>query len=290
MEGTRGISLVSSRRTIGMTSGPEADAADYIRLRIAASPRIALVLGSGLGGLAEGMEDAVAIPYGDIPHFPVPTAPGHAGRLLSGRVSGRSVIMMQGRFHSYEGHPASALCFVPRVLKLLGCGILVLTNAAGGVNPSFAPGDIMLITDHINLALESPLRGQESLSFGPRFPDMSRVYDPALRACALRSAREQRISVREGVYAWFAGPSFETPAEIRMARVLGADAVGMSTVPEAIAGAQCGMRVMGVSLIANMAAGMLAQPITEEEVLAVSREKGPDLSRLIRGLLAGVEV
>ncbi len=271
-----------------MTGGsqtPETEAADFIGSRMAAEPEIALVLGSGLGGLAEDLGEAVVIPYEQIPHFPLATAPGHAGRLVAGKMSGRSVVVMQGRFHYYEGHPASALCFAPRVLKKLGARILVLTNAAGGVNLSFAPGDFMLITDHINLTQENPLRGPESLAFGPRFPDMCQVYDPDLRVSALECARELRITLRQGVYAWFAGPSFETPAEIRMARALGADAVGMSTVPEAVAGAHCGLRVMGISLIANMAAGILPQPITAEEVLAISREKAPVFSSLIRALV-----
>ena len=252
-------------------------------------PRAALVLGSGLGGLAEELQGAEAIPYGDVPRFPVSTAPGHAGRLVAGMLSGLPVIMMQGRFHCYEGYPASMLSFAPRVLHALGAGILILTNAAGGVNLSYAPGDFMLISDHINMTGESPLRDGESLAFGPRFLDMSNVYDPGLRDLARRCAGELRIAVREGVYAWFAGPSFETPAEIRMARILGADAVGMSTVPEAIAGAHCGMKVTGISLIANMAAGILPQPITAEEVMTISQERGPKLAALIKGLLSGLK-
>jgi len=267
---------------------PEAEAAAYIRERIHSSPEAAIVLGSGLGGLADAAEGATAIPYKEIPHFPVSTAPGHAGRLVAGRVSGRSVIMMQGRFHFYEGYSGLELSFAPRVLRALGAQVFILTNAAGGVNLSFAPGDLMLISDHINLTGQNPLRGQESLAFGPRFPDMSNVYDPELRALARRCAQDQNTVLREGVYAWFTGPSFETPAEIRMARTLGADAVGMSTVPEAIAGVHCGMRVIGISLIANMAAGILPQPITSEEVITISQEKGPKLSSLITGILAGM--
>ncbi len=265
------------------------EAAKHVAAKISARPRVALVLGSGLGGLAEELQGAVAIPYGDIPHFPVSTAPGHAGRLLYGTLSGQGVIVMQGRFHSYEGYTAAQLSFAPRVLRALGAGILILTNAAGGVNRSFAPGDLMLIADHINLAGENPLRGEESPEFGPRFPDMSTAYDPALRSIARRCAQEQQTRLHEGIYAWFAGPSFETPAEIRMARVLGADAVGMSTVPEAIAGAQCGMRVMGISLIANMAAGILPQPITAEEVIAVTRAQGPKIASLLRAIVGSVE-
>ena len=273
-----------SKETI-VKRGPEAEAADYVRSRIGAPPEVALVLGSGLGGLAEELEGAVAITYADIPHFPVSTAPGHAGRLVAGTLSGRSVIVMQGRFHFYEGYAATELCFAPRVLSAIGAGILILTNAAGSVNLSYVPGDLMIISDHVNLAGENPLRGQTSLSFGARFPDMADVYDAGLRALAVGRARELGISVHEGVYAWFAGPSFETPAEIRMARVLGADAVGMSTVPEAIAGAHCGMRVMGVSLIANTAAGIMPQPITASEVISISKEKGPKLFSLLKGIL-----
>ncbi len=270
-----------------MKQRPEARAADYVRSRIDAPPEIALVLGSGLGGIEDELQEAVAIPYADIPHFPVSTAPGHAGRLVAGTLGGRRVIVMQGRFHFYEGYSSAMLCFAPRVLHALGARILVLTNAAGGVNLSYAPGDLMLISDHINLAGENPLMGQESPSFGPRFPDMSNVYDAALRALAVGAATKLGITIHQGVYAWFNGPSFETSAEIRMARALGADAVGMSTVPEAIAGAQCGMRIMGISLIANMAAGILPQPITASEVISISQEKGPTLSSLLSGILRG---
>ncbi len=271
-----------------MTREDVAEAAEHIGSRIGVRPQAALVLGSGLGGLAEEMHGSEAVPYSSIPHFPVSTAPGHAGRLVAGTLSGLPVIVMQGRFHSYEGYPAPDLCFAPRVLHALGAGVLILTNAAGGVNLAYAPGDFMLISDHVNLTSESPLRGEDSLAFGPRFPDMSNVYDPGLRALARRLATQLGISLQEGVYAWFAGPSFETPAEIRMARVLGADAVGMSTVPEAVAGAHCGMRVMGISLIANMAAGILPQPITAEEVIAISQEKGPKLAALIKALITAL--
>ncbi|MGA2762713.1 MAG: purine-nucleoside phosphorylase [Spirochaetia bacterium] len=265
------------------------EAADYAGSRIGGPPEVALVLGSGLGGLAEELEGAVAIPYGDIPHFPVSTAPGHAGRLVAGRLSGRSVVAMQGRFHFYEGYQASELSFAPRVLRRLGARVLVLTNAAGGVNLSFSPGDFMLLSDHLNLTGQNPLIGGESTAFGPLFPDQSNVYDQALRARVRRSAREEGVVLREGIYGWFAGPCFETPAEIRMARYFGADAVGMSTVPEAIAGAHCGMRVMGISLIANMAAGILPQPITAEEVLAISGERGPRFAALLKRFLQNLE-
>ena len=206
-----------------------------------------------------------------------------------GRLSGRSVVAMQGRFHFYEGYQASELSFAPRVLRRLGARVLVLTNAAGGVNLSFSPGDFMLISDHLNLTGQNPLIGGESTAFGPLFPDQSNVYDPALRALARRSAREEGAVLREGIYGWFAGPCFETPAEIRMARYFGADAVGMSTVPEAIAGAHCGMRVMGISLIANMAAGALPQPITAEDVLAISGERGPRFAALLKRFLQNLE-
>ncbi len=260
-------------------------AADYIRSRIREVPDMALVLGSGLGGLADEVESPVVIPYTSIPGFPASTAPGHAGRLVAGRLAGKPVLLMQGRFHCYEGHPLDRVTFPVRTFRLLGVKCLVLTNAAGGVNSDYAPGDFMIIRDHINLAGRNPLVGPNDDSLGPRFPDMSRVYDPALRALARRAGDELGIGLREGVYAWFLGPSFETPAEIRMARILGADAVGMSTVPEAIAAVHCGLRTLGISCITNMGAGMLDQPITSEEVLEISARRRPEFSALIRRII-----
>ena len=270
------------------------EAAAFIRRRIAPKfatvPRTALVLGSGLGSLADELQDAVAIPYGEIPHFPEATAPGHAGRLLAGRLDGTPVLMMQGRFHRYEGHEPAAIVFPVRVLRELGVERLLLTNASGGVQPRFKPGDFMVMTDHLNLAGCNPLVGPNDEAIGPRFFDLSQAYDPGLRALARRAAEGLGLELHEGVYAWFSGPSFETPAEIRMARILGADAVGMSTVPEVIAAVHCGLRVLGISCITNMAAGILDQPVTAEEVFEISRLRGPVFSAFMRRIIALVEV
>jgi len=270
--------------------GPDGigEAADFIRSRIGTRPRLVIVLGSGLGALAERAGDSVAVPYADIPHFPASTSPGHAGRLVSGRLAGAPVLFMQGRFHYYEGHSVGRIAFPVRTFRRLGIEYLIATNAAGGVNRDFAPGDLMLITDHINLCGQNPLVGPNDESIGVRFPDMSRAYDPLLREIAARAAAGLGIGLRTGVYAWFAGPSFETPAEIRMARVLGADAVGMSTVPEVIAAVHCGIKVLGISCITNMAAGILDQPITEEEVLAISERKRPVLASLVEKTVGAI--
>lgn len=265
------------------------EAASFIRSRIREVPRTALVLGSGLGSLADELQDPIVIPYGEIPHFPAATAPGHAGRLLAGRLEGTPVLMMQGRFHRYEGHEPSRIVFPVRVLKCLGVARLLLTNASGGVQPRFQPGDFMLMTDHLNLSGCNPLVGPSDEAIGPRFFDLSRAYDPALCALARRAAGELGIQLHEGVYAWFSGPSFETPAEIRMARILGADAVGMSTVPEVIAAVHCGVSVLGISCITNLAAGILDQPVTAEEVFETSRRRGPMFSALMRRIVALAE-
>jgi purine-nucleoside phosphorylase len=261
------------------------NAARFIASRIGEAPRIALVLGSGLGAFADEIEDRVALPYGEIPGFPASTAPGHAGRLVAGRLEGKPVIAMQGRFHYYEGHAMDRVVFPVRVFKALGVERLVLTNAAGGANPYFAPGDFMVIRDHINLTGQNPCIGPNDDSLGPRFFDMTKAYDPELRALARAAGEELGIALHEGVYAWFTGPSFETPAEIRMARILGADAVGMSTVPEAIAAAHCGLRTLGISCITNLAAGILDQPISGEEVLEVSALARPRFTALLRRLI-----
>lgn len=251
-------------------------------------PRIALVLGSGLGGLADNLEDRRSIAYADIPGFPRSTAPGHAGRLVAGSLAGTPVLCMQGRFHVYEGWEPSHIAFPVRVFRALGVQVLMLTNAAGGVNLAYRPGDFMLIRDHINLSGRNPLVGPNDDRIGPRFPDLSKAYDPELRQIARQTADSLGIELHEGVYAWFLGPSFETPAEIRMARLLGADAVGMSTVPEVIAAVHCGLRVLGISCITNMAAGILDQPITAEEVIDISERRRPVFEALLRGVVARV--
>lgn len=260
-------------------------AAALLRERLGEAPVCALVLGSGLGGFADELERPVALSYKEIPGFPVSTAPGHAGRFVAGYIEGVKVLAMQGRFHCYEGWDASQIAFPVRVLRAYGVNMLVLTNAAGGVNTDFRPGDFMLIRDHINLSGRNPLVGANDERIGPRFPDMSKAYDPVLRELAKAAARDLGIGLHEGVYAWFLGPSFETPAEIRMARTLGADAVGMSTVPEVIAGVHCGMRVLGISCITNLAAGILDQPISGEEVLEISARKRPEFSALVKAII-----
>ena len=249
-------------------------------------PQVLLILGSGLGSLGEAVEDAVAIPYGQVPHMKRSTAPDHAGQFLFGRLAGRDVAVMQGRLHTYEGWSFEDVTYPVRVLRLLGAEKLVVTNAAGAVNTAFSAGDIMLITDHIKLFGVSPLCGPNLEPFGPRFPDMSHVYTPALQTVARQTAAELAIPLREGVYMFFPGPQYETPAEVRAARTLGADAVGMSTVPEAITAAHCGMEVLGFTLCTNMAAGVLDQPLSSDEVLSAAAEAGPRFAALVKGCLS----
>ena len=261
-------------------------AADYIRSKVKRIPRTALILGSGLGVLAEEVQDPVSIPYSEIPHFPVSTAPGHAGVFTAGTLEGQEVIVMGGRFHYYEGYDMDTIAFPIRVMKSLGVDTLLLTNAAGGVNEEYKPGDLMIITDHLNMVGQNPLRGSNDEQLGPRFPDLSTLYNPDLSGILQATAEENGIDYQKGVYAWMSGPSFETPAEIRMLRTIGADAVGMSTVPEAITAHHCGIRVAGVSCISNMAAGVLDQPITQEEVFEVAKLVRERFSLLIRQTLS----
>ena len=249
-------------------------------------PQVLLILGSGLGSLGEAVENPIAIPYGQVPHMKRSTAPDHAGQFLFGRLSGQDVAVMQGRLHTYEGWSFEDVTYPVRVLRLLGAETLVVTNAAGAVNTAFSAGDIMLITDHIKLFGVSPLCGPNLEPFGPRFPDMSHVYTPALQTVARQTAAELAIPLREGVYMFFPGPQYETPAEVRAARTLGADAVGMSTVPEAITAAHCGMEVLGFTLCTNMAAGVLDQPLSSDEVLSAAAEAGPRFAALVKGCLS----
>ena len=257
------------------------EAAEYVRTRIGETPRIGLILGSGLGGIAEVIADKHVIPYGEIPHFVCSTAPGHKGQFVAGRFGGKPVICMQGRLHFYEGHALSDIIFPVRVMKQLGVTSLIVTNAAGGINTSFQVGDLMLIEDHINFMGTNPLIGPNDASFGPRFCDMTYTYTPALRQAAQEAAQALGLTLQKGVYLGCTGPSYETPAEIRAFRTLGADAVGMSTVPEVIAASHCGLQVLAFSLITNMAAGILDQPLTEEEVIDIGNRRGSDLQRLI---------
>lgn len=245
---------------------------------------IAVILGSGLGDYVEALENAKSIAYADIPGFPTSTAPGHAGRWWTGTLHGKRVCMMQGRFHSYEGYDMQAVTMPVRVMKRLGVKLLIVTNAAGGVNAGFHAGDLMLLTDFINLSGKNPLIGHNLDDFGPRFPDMSHAYDRALQQLALDVAAKQGLALQQGVYCWLNGPCYETPAEIRMVRTLGADAVGMSTVPETIVARHSDIRVLGLSCITNMAAGMLDQPLSHAEVM----ETGERVKGTFRNLLDGV--
>jgi purine-nucleoside phosphorylase len=243
------------------------EAADYIRQQTSLQPEVGLILGSGLGVLADYITDATTIEYGDIPHFPVSTVEGHAGELLIGRLNGRAVVMMKGRFHMYEGYAPELTSFPVRVMRELGVTKLVVTNAAGGINTGYEPGDLMLISDHINLTGSNPLIGINEDRFGVRFPDMSEAYSRRLRMLAQETAQAAGFSLREGVYIGVLGPSYETPAEIRMMRMLGADAVGMSTIAEVVAARHCLIEVLGISCISNMASGILDQPLSHEEVI-----------------------
>lgn len=248
-------------------------------------PEVAIVLGSGLGALADLVEPDAVVPYAEIPHFPQPHVPGHAGRLLLGMLEGCAVAVLQGRAHVYEGVPPAQVVFPVRTLRVLGAQVLLVTNAAGGLNPAFAPGDLLLITDHINGMGTNPLIGPNEDEFGPRFPDMSQVYDRALATAMRAAAREAGIVLREGTYLAVPGPMYETPAELRMMRGWGADVVGMSTVPEAIAARHAGMRVAGLSVIANVATGEAPAVVTHEDVLAVMQRAAPRCAALIRGFL-----
>lgn len=256
-------------------------AADYIRQRVALRPEIGLVLGSGLGDYADTLENAVKIPYSQIPNFPVPSIPGHTGALVFGRKCGRDVVIMQGRIHYYEGLPQQQITLPIRVLAALGVKTVVLTNACGGVNLSFTPGDLMLITDHINFSGSNPLMGPNFDTFGPRFPDMSDLYTASLRKAIREKAEEAGIPVQEGVYAMYSGPNYETPAEIRMFRILGADTVGMSTVPEALVAGHCGMQVVGISCVTNMAAGVLPVKLSHAEVTETANRVSVKFRKLI---------
>lgn len=266
------------------------EAAAYIRERIQAAPEVGLILGSGLGVLGDDVEQPVVLPYGEIPHFPESTVIGHAGQLVIGILENKPVLVMQGRFHYYEGHSMETIGFPVRVMRLLGIENIIVTNAAGGCNPTYNPGDLMVITDHIKFFDDSPLRGPNLEQFGPRFNDMSEPYSRELRKLAEEAAESLGFFMRKGIYAHMAGPSFETPAEIRMLQTLGADAVGMSTVPEVITANHCGMKVLGISCITNAAAGILEQPLNHEEVLETGARVRHTFASLIRGILAGWEV
>ncbi|MEA4933898.1 MAG: purine-nucleoside phosphorylase [Lawsonibacter sp.] len=248
-------------------------------------PKVAMILGSGLGFLGDEVEQPIAIDYKGIPHFKSSTAPGHKGRLVFGFLDDQAVAVMQGRMHHYEGYSYEEVSYAVRVLRLLGCETLIVTNAAGCVRTDWQAGDLMLITDQIKLFSESPLRGENLSQFGTRFPDASHLYSPRLRDLARTTAAQLGIPLREGVYFYCYGPQYETPAEVRAARLLGGDAVGMSTAPEVIVAGHCGMEVLGLTLLSNMAAGILNQPLSEQEVLSAAGAAREKFSGLIRACL-----
>ena len=258
---------------------------DSIRSRCKQQPVIGLILGSGLGAFADSFEERTVIPCTSLPHFPSATVAGHAGSLVSGTVAGVPVLALQGRVHLYEGYAIADVAYPARVLGCLGIRQLIVTNAAGGINTEFKPGDLMLITDHINLTGANPLVGANLDELGPRFPDMSEAYDAALRSIALDVGRRKGIPLRQGVYIGLLGPSYETPAEIRMCRLLGADAVGMSTVPEVIVANHMGIPVLGISCITNMAAGVLPRKLTHKEVLDSAERVGETFQLLLQGVI-----
>jgi purine-nucleoside phosphorylase len=258
---------------------------DSIRSRCSQQPVLGLILGSGLGAFAESITERVVIPFNNLPSFPFSTVPGHSGSLVIGTVEGVPVAALQGRVHLYEGYSAAEVAYPARVLGCLGIRQLIVTNAAGGINPEFQPGDLMLITDHINMTGVNPLVGANIDELGPRFPDMSHAYDPQMRDITLAFAREIGITVRQGVYIGLMGPNYETPAEIRMCRILGADAVGMSTVPEVIVAHHMGIPALGISCITNMAAGILPQKLTHQEVLDTTKRVEDTFSALLTGII-----
>ena len=262
-------------------------AALAVRERISGTPRVGVVLGSGLGDLAETLTDRYAIPYGQIPHFPRPTVEGHKGNLVVGAVDegGPPVVFLQGRFHFYEGHDLGTVTFPVRVLRHLGVETLVLTAATGGVNTDFRPGDVVCLSDHLNLIGQNPLRGPNDGRNGLRFPDMTEVYSRRLAGVAREEADRLGVALKSGVYACLPGPSYETPAEIRMLRALGADVVGMSTVPEAIVARHSGMEVLAFALVTNAAAGVTGEPITHEEVIEAGKRAVPRLGGLVEGVV-----
>jgi purine-nucleoside phosphorylase len=285
------IDTVDPRRPIPPIDQPERIAAlvDGVRRRTDVVPEVGIVLGSGLGGLADDLEDAVAIPFAELPGWPAATAPGHVGRLLLGRLGGRAVVMLQGRFHVYEGNDPGLVVQPMLLFRALGARVVVLTNAAGGLDPSFGPGTLMIMRDHINLTGRNPLIGPNADELGPRFPDMTEAWSPRLRAGLHAAAATEGVEMREGIYVGLTGPTYETPAEVRMLAALGGDAVGMSTVLECIAARWVGLEVCGVSLVTNAGAGYTGAPLTHEEVLEAGASAGPRLANVIRRFIEDLD-
>ncbi len=271
--------------TVATVSRAVDEALGVIRSRAGSKPEIALILGTGLGGLARDIAVAAEIPYGELPHFPLSTVESHSGRLLLGTLGGKSVVAMQGRFHRYEGYTLQQVTFPVRVMRGLGARTLIVSNACGGMHPLWSPGELVLIADHINLLGDNPLVGPNEDVLGPRFPDLSAAYDPTLRALARQVARELQIVLREGVYVAVAGPNLETAAEYRLLRALGADVVGMSTVPEVIVAVHGGMRVLGVSIITDACLPDALKPANVQEIIATAAQAEPQLTRLVKGVL-----
>lgn len=266
------------------------ESVDFIKSKINIEPTIGLILGSGLGVLGDEIEEATKIKYNEIPNFPVSTVEGHAGCLVLGKLQGKDVVAMQGRFHYYEGYSQQEITFPVRVMKALGVKTIIVTNAAGGSNTDFKPGDLMVIKDHINLSGGNPLIGSNDNRLGPRFPDMSSAYNPKYVDLVKECAKEINIDIQEGVYAFFSGPTYETPAEVKMARILGADAVGMSTAPEVIVASHSNMDVVGISCITNMAAGILNQPLDHEEVIETTQKVQSEFLSLVKRVINKIEL
>jgi purine-nucleoside phosphorylase len=262
------------------------ESAAFLRKELGSKPVCGIILGTGSGGIGACLSKAITIPYGAIPHFPQASAPSHSGQLKFGEMGGQAVLIFQGRFHAYEGYSLLQATFPVRVLAILGVSCLILTNAAGGLNPVFKSGDLMLIRDHINMLGDNPLVGENVDDWGPRFPDMSLVYDRQLAELASQTALEQGIRLREGVYVGVKGPSLETPAETRLLRLLGADAVGMSTVAEAIVAVHAGLRLLGLSVISNVNLPDAMAPVAIEKIIKVVQQAEPSLSRLLIGIVA----
>lgn len=258
---------------------------EFIKSKTSIQPKIGLILGSGLGVLGDEISDSIKINYNEIPNFPVSTVEGHAGCLVIGQLEGKEVVAMQGRFHYYEGYTQQEITFPVRVMKALGVETIIVTNAAGGSNKSFNPGDLMVIKDHINLSGSNPLIGRNEDRLGVRFPDMSKAYTPKYIELVKQCAKDLNINLQEGVYAYFSGPTYETPAEVKMAQILGADAVGMSTAPEVIVASHSKMDVIGISCITNMAAGILDQPLDHNEVIETTQKVRNEFLSLVKNVV-----
>lgn len=258
---------------------------NYVKLKKENLPKVGLILGSGLGSLADKIENPVIIKYEDIPNFPTSTVEGHAGQLVIGELAGKTIVAMQGRFHYYEGYPLKDVTFPIRVMIGLGVESIIVTNAAGGVNKEYRPGDLMIITDHINFTGQNPLMGVNLDELGPRFLDMTWAYNKEYINIAKKSGEKLGLDLKEGIYMWFTGPTYETPAEVMLARILGADAVGMSTVPEVIVANHQGIKVLGISCITNMASGILDQPLNHEEVVETSMRVKDNFEKLLIDIL-----